>query len=86
VAVGKGQPTMDPWRQRDRGGGLNREIGGIWQPALVRPRRPATGRVGEGAESMAATDGSSRVGGVLRTGSVPEKENIKEEIKSFFPT
>jgi hypothetical protein len=34
---------------------------------------------------MAATDGSSRVGGVLRTGSAPEKENIKEEIKSFFP-
>jgi hypothetical protein len=44
VVVGEGRHDMDPWRYRERMGELNRETGGIWQPALVWPQRPAAGR------------------------------------------
>jgi hypothetical protein len=44
VAVGEGDRTWIHGGIEREWGKLNRETRGIWQPALVRPQRPAAGR------------------------------------------
>jgi hypothetical protein len=62
-------------------GELNTETGGIWQPALVRPQRPAAGRVVGGSGELAVADGTSRAGGCRRRG-VCHKEKKRTSIFS----